>query len=175
MFYLSSDAVIATLKKKAKAVVEQLSADEREAFDTIGYQMGGMMLFPSNKINRQMTLNGARGFHPSIADRFDLTLECIRRHYRGERSPLTDPLNRYRNFFDLFRDFAGYVEHFLLEDLVTADAAEVRFLTVFDDFKTPAVPRDVETYRAYRQRSIDFVLARNQRIVEWCDRSEPRQ
>jgi hypothetical protein len=173
VFYLSSDAVIATLKKKAKAVVEQLSADEREEFDTISYQMGGMMLFPSNKVDRQMTLNGARGFHPSIADRFDLTLECIRRHYRGEeRSPLTDPLIRYRDFFDLFGDFTGYVEHFLLHDLVTADAGAVRFFTVFDDFKTPAVPRDVETYRGYRQRSIDFVLARNQRIVEWCDRNE---
>ncbi|WP_113903400.1 DUF6994 family protein [Brevibacterium celere] len=36
------------------------------------------------------TINGARGLHPRIVDRFDLTLECIRRHYRGEPSPLAD-------------------------------------------------------------------------------------
>ena len=53
-----------------------------------------MMLFPSNKVDRLMTSNGVRGSHPSIADRFDLTLQCIRRPYRGERSPLTEPSAR---------------------------------------------------------------------------------
>lgn len=170
-FFLSSDAVIATLKKRAKPIVERLSREERDEFDTIGYQMGGMMLFPSKKVNRRMTLNGARGFHPSIADRFDLTLECIRRHYREERSPLAETLARYRDFFELFGDFTGYVDHFLLQDLVTGDRDRIRFFTGFDDFKTAAVPRDVESYREYRRQSIDFVLARNRRIVDWCNRN----
>jgi hypothetical protein len=34
----------------------------------------------------------------------------------------------------------------------------------FDDFRTPSVPRDLDTYREYRRRSIDFVEARNRRI-----------
>jgi len=34
----------------------------------------------------------------------------------------------------------------------------------FDDFKTPAVPRDLDTYREYRRRTIGFVEARNRRI-----------
>lgn len=171
VFYLSSDAVIATLSKRARAVVDQLPEDERTEFSRIGYTIGGMMLFPSNKIGRQMTLNGARGFHPKIADRFDLTLECIRRHYRGEDNPLGDTLTRYDGFFRLFGDFTGYVDHFLLQDAVTDDCEGIKFFTPFDDFKTPAVPRDVETYREYRRRSIEFVNARNQRIADWCVRN----
>jgi hypothetical protein len=170
VFYLSSDAVIATLTKRARAIVEQLPDDERRQFSTIGYTMGGMMLFPSNKVGGQMTLNGARGFHPTIADRFDLTLECIRRHYRGAISPLGDTLARYDTFFALFGDFSGYVDHFLLHDLVTGDREGIRFFTPFDDFRTPAVPRDVESYREYQRRSIEFVEARNQRIADWCVR-----
>ena len=53
-----------------------------------------MMIFPGNRIGRKMTINGARGFHPRIKDRFDLTVECIRRHYRKENSPLSDTLAR---------------------------------------------------------------------------------
>jgi hypothetical protein len=171
VYYLSSDAVIATLKQRARAIVQQLPDAERKEFSTIGYTMGGMMLFPSNKVDRQMTLNGGRGFHPRIADRFDLTVECIRRHYRGQVSPLRDPLMRYHDFFALFGDFAGYVDYFLLHDLVTSDCNRIRFFMPFDDFKTPAVPRDLDTYREYQRRSIDFVKARNQRIADYCVRN----
>ena len=85
----------------------------------IGYTIGGMMLFPGNRVGGKMTINGARGFHPRIKDRFDLTVECIRRHYRDEPSPLSDTLARYADFFGLFGDFQGYVEYFLLQDLVS--------------------------------------------------------
>jgi hypothetical protein len=44
------------------------------------YTMGGMMLFPSNVVEGKMTINGARGCHPRLKDRFDLTVECIRLH-----------------------------------------------------------------------------------------------
>ena len=67
-------------------------------------------------------------------------------------------------FFALFVDFRGFVDFFLLQDIVTDDSSSVRFFMPFDDFKPPAVPRDVPTYLTYRRRSIDFVLARNQRI-----------
>ena len=65
-----------------------------------------------------MTINGARGCNRKIGDRFDLTLECIRRHYQREESPLSRTLSSYREFFELFGDFRGYVEFFLLQDLV---------------------------------------------------------
>ena len=60
-----------------------------------------------------MTINGARGFDYRIKDRFDLTLECIRRYYTGDRSPLSgEVLARYEGFFRLFETFQGCVESF---------------------------------------------------------------
>lgn len=165
-FYLSSDAVIPTFSHKARAIVEQLPESEVEAFEAISYTIGGMMLFPSNRVNGKMTINGARGLHPRIADRFDLTLECIRRHYRGEESPLGETLDRYSDFFALFGDFAGYVEHFLLQDLVNEGGSTLNFFMPFDDFKAPAVPQDLATYLDYRCRCTDFIEARNRRVAD---------
>ncbi len=91
-------------------IIDQIPEVEREEFNRIGYTIGGMMVFPGNRVDRKMTINGARGFHPRIKDRFDLTVECIRRHYLDEPSPLSDTLARYADFFGLFGDFAGYVD-----------------------------------------------------------------
>ena len=118
-----------------------------------------MIIWPGNRIDGRMTINGARGFLHKISDRFDLTLECVRRHYLGTPSPLGEVFARYGNFFALFDDFCGYVDFFLLQDLVTTDYKAVKFLLPFDDFKTPAVPQDVESFASYRQRSMDFIHA----------------
>lgn len=165
-FRLCSDAVIQTFTrwKSLKHVTELFSQQENEAFMAVSYTIGGMMVFPGNRIGRKNTINGARGFNRQIADRFDLTLECIRRHYRGQWSPLGDTLARYRNFFTLFDDFSGYVDFFMLQDLVTKDCSAVNFFMPFDDFKTPAVPCDGDTYTDYRRFSIQFIAARNRRI-----------
>src|SRR5271166_2988709 len=71
---------------------------------------------------------------------------------------------RYRDFFALFEDFSGYVEFFLLQDLVTDDCCAVRFFMPFDDFNTSSVPRDSDAYKEYRHLSIEFIKARNRRI-----------
>jgi hypothetical protein len=165
-FFLASDSVIPTFTRwqSMQGVISQLPEVENEEFRTIGYTIGGMMIFPGNKIDGKQTLNGARGFTRKIADRFDLTLECIRRHYRSEKSPLGDVLKRYGEFFSLFNDFRGYVEYFLLQDLVADGSEQVKFFMHFDNFTTPPVPKDVNTYLEYRQRSIAFVRARNRRI-----------
>ena len=42
----------------------------------------------------------ARGVNRKIKDRLDLTLECIRRFYSKEDSPLSDTFQRYSQFFD---------------------------------------------------------------------------
>ena len=152
----------------AEAHPELLTEEENEAFMTIGYTIGGMMVFPGNQVDGKWTINGARGCLRKIADRFDLTLECIRRHYLGQRSPLGETLARYRDFFALFESFRGYVDFFLLQDLVTDDGSAVKFFMPFDDFKTPSVPKDVDTYREYRRRSIEFIEARNRRIERYA-------
>lgn len=164
-FFLASDSVIQTFTRwEALApITSQLTRDENEHFATVAYTIGGMMVFPLNRVGRHQTLNTARGFNRSIADRFDLTVECIRRHYRGEASPLSGTIQRFDDFFELFGNFAGYVDFFLLDDLIDTDR-HVRFFMEFDDFKPPAVPKDVDTYVEYRRRSLEFTEARNARI-----------
>jgi len=166
-FWLSSDAVIPTFRreKRLSHIINQIPAEEREAFIGKGYTIGGMMVFPGNCIGRKMTINGARGFHPRIKDRFDLTVECIRRHYRDERSPLSDTLARYADFFRLFGDFREYVAFFLLQDLVTEDCSAVRFFLPFGDFNTSPLPGSMDAYLAHRQLAVDFIEARNRRIL----------
>jgi len=169
-FFLSSDAVIPAFSREHRIahIINQIPVAEREAFNSKGYTIGGMMVFPGNRIGRKMTINGARGFHPRIKDRFDLTVECIRRHYLNERSPLSDTLARYADFFGLFGDFRGYVEFFLLQDLVSEDCSVVRFFMPFQDFNTSPLPASMDAYRAYRQLAVDFIEARNHRILESC-------
>jgi hypothetical protein len=165
-FRLSSDAVIPTLRKKLARLIE-IPEQELEAFNAIGYTMGGMMIWPSAKVG-PMTINGARGFDRRIADRFDLTLECIRRYYLGEPNPagpLSAALARYPEFFALFGDFAGFVDFFLLQDLVDEATSTVKFFTPFENFTTSPLPATLDAYREYRERSIEFVEARNRRIA----------
>jgi hypothetical protein len=167
-FFLSSDSVIPTFIRSARIahITTQVPIEMREAFYRLGYTIGGMMIFPGNKVDRQMTINGARGCHYLIKDRFDLTIECIRRHYRNESSPLSDTLDRYRNYFRLFVDFRGYVEFFLLQDLVVDDFSAVKFFLPFEEFQPWPLPKDLREYHAYRQAAEMFLHDRNQRILQ---------
>ena len=168
-FWLASDAVIPTFRKEARLsrIIEESPA-ELATFMRIGYTIGGMLLFPGNRVGGKMTINGKRGFDPRIKDRFDLTVECIRRHYLNEDSPLSTTIARYGDFFSLFRDFRGYVEFFLLQDLVTDDCSAVKFSSPFENFTTSPVPASVDAYRAYRELAIKFIEARNRRILQSC-------
>lgn len=94
--------------------------------------------------------------------------ECIRRHYPGEPSPLAEALDRYADFFALFEDFSGYVDFFLLQDLLQPDGESIRFFHTFDDFKTPAVPMTTSEYLAYVAASNAFIRARNRRIRDYA-------
>ena len=104
---------------------------------------------------------------PEIKDRFDLTVECIRRHYLDEPSPLSDTLARYADFFGLFGDFAGYVDFFLLQDLVDEATSTVKFFTPFEDFTASPLPGTVDAYLGYRQRATEFIESRNRRIAAY--------
>jgi len=166
-FFLASDAVIPTFTREYKIshIINQLPVEDLDGFNSIGYTIGGMIIFPGNRVGRKMTINGARGFHPGIKDRFDLTLECIRRHYDNEASPLSEVLTRYTDFFALFVDFRNYVEFFLLQDLVTEDFSAVKFFMPFNDFKTSPLPASKEAYIAYKHLAVEFLEARNLRIL----------
>ncbi|MFZ7127536.1 MAG: DUF6994 family protein [Desulfobacterales bacterium] len=120
-------------------------------------------MFPNNRINGKQTINQARGVNGLIDDRFDLTLECIRLFYSGEKSPLYDTLLRYEKFFDLFDDFMGYIHFFLLNDLIDENN-KVKFYLPFDGFKTRPSFFDVNQYLLYKNKVVSFVKSRNKQI-----------
>ncbi|MCL3838320.1 DUF6994 family protein [Aeromicrobium duanguangcaii] len=165
-FWLSSDSIIPTFTTQAamQPIIGCADPASIESFVHLAYTVGGFIIWPAQRVDGKQTLNGARGFHPRIKDRMDLTLECIRRHYCGLPSPLGETLNRYTDFFELFNGFAGYVEFFLLQDLLTPDDG-VDFFLPFEDFRGPAVPRDLDGYMAYRERTIAFIAHRNERML----------
>ena len=168
VFSLASDSMVPTYSRWAATshVIAQIPADEQESFLGLAYTIGGMIVYPANKVDGKLTINGARGFTRSVADRIDLTLECIRRHYGGGTSPLSATLERYAGFFALFGSFEGYVDFFLLQDLVGGGGSTVRFLLPFDDFTVVgAVPTTLDAYVRYRARTVDFLQARNRRIA----------
>lgn len=163
-FFLSSDTIAGTHRKKLNHLYSQVSPGVNAAFHHFGYTIGGMIVFPGNKVDNKPTINQQRGTHPRIQDRLDLTLECISRHYCGVTSPLSEPIARYATFFDLFDTFAGYVDFFFLQDLVEADGS-IRWLHDFEEFTSSPLPRDLDSYVRYRERTLDFVAARNDRIA----------
>ena len=169
-FRLASDAAMPTFIRYQRMadIIRLVPESEREEFDTITYQMGGMMLFPGNTIDGKMTINGAKGFHPRIRDRLDLTVECIRQHYLRGSSPLAEVLSRYGDFFALFEDFPGYVDFFLLQDLVSDDSSSVRFFGPYEGFGASPLPSAVDSYQDYRMSAIAFVQARNRRMTDYA-------
>jgi hypothetical protein len=165
-FFLSSDSFSHTYSrwKRTQHIIEQIPSNEIEEFLNIAYTIGGYIIFPSNKVNQLPSINQERGTNNFICDRFDLTLECIRRYYNNEKSPLFDTLKRYDNFFKLFTNFKGYCEHFLLQDLVDDTFTEVRFVLPFEDFIYGPYPRTVDEYYIYKNNVMDFNKNRNIRI-----------
>ena len=124
------------------------------------YTIGGSIIFPKH----MNSINQCRGRSPYIRDRWDLTLECIRRFYNGEESPLADCLESDRKFFDLFVDFKGYVDFFFLQDCVSADYSEVKLWIDTPLFEKDPFPRDRDEYLLWIQRNLEFVEKRNRRI-----------
>ena len=165
-FVLSSDSIAHTYSniKSTTNIIKKIDTKELEKFVSLCSTIGGYIIFPSERINNQMTINGARGVNKKIRDRFDLTLECIRRYYIKEDSPLNETFERYKRFFNLFESFQGYVDFFLLQDLVTNDYSSVKYFIPFKSFENYPLPNDIEEYKQYKYNLSNFVLVRNQRI-----------
>lgn len=172
---LSSDSITHSYKNlsKMKSILQGIDPMTVENFQKLTNTIGGFILFPSRRIDGKMNINGARGFNPKIMDRFDLTLECIRRHYLAEVSPLEEVLERYSGFFELFQSFRGYVDFFLLNDLVSFDYSQVIFFTPISElFSHSPLPQSQAEYLQYRQSSMDFVSKRNTRALDWIMRND---
>lgn len=142
------------------------------------YDMGGMILFPGEQVDRQWTINQAKGCTKAIADRLDLTLECIRLHYAGVHDPIGNPLGsvflRYADFFELFVSFEQFVEFWLLQDLVSTgeSGTRVKFMLgrngsgEYDFAEESGLPTCAEEYASYLIAADEFVAARNQRMAD---------
>ena len=174
-FRLTSDAMVQTWTRwkrtRITSVLETIPGfdeSDRAQFRTLAGQMGGRILFPVRG-DGTPTINVVRGQHSKIEDRFDLTLECIRRYYLRKPNPLAEVLVLYKDFFDLFENFRGYTDFFLLQDLVSEDWSAVKFFMRFDDFTPCPLPRNADEYQEYRRNTIRFVEARNHRMFEDLD------
>jgi hypothetical protein len=170
-FCFASDSMIPSFYNWAslKPIINNFSEKEIEEFRRLIYSIGGTIIFPRNKVEGKQTINMARGCHFKIKDRFDLTLECIRRYYNNEDSPLTNTFDRYHDFFLIFNNFKGYVDFFFLKDLVSNDYSEIIFFLPFNDFKSSPLPSTINEYQVYKSNSIDFIKKRNKRIKSWSD------
>ena len=166
-FLLSSDSIGHTYSrvKSMSHIINQIPSEEINSFFSTCSTIGAYIIFPAKKVDNQMTINGSRGLNRSIKDRFDLTLECIRRFYINESSPLSDTFQRYSSFFSLFQEFKEYKDFFLLQDLVEENDLSIKFFLPFDSFDHPPLPNNVEEYQSYKKHLMDFVRARNQRIL----------
>ncbi len=167
-FRFASDSIIVSFRHSKCAdlmhAVEAALPDYRafaEDFVHRTYTIGGAIIFPKH-IN---SMNQRKGCHQLIGDRWDLTLECIRRYYHGEDSPLYNTILADKPFYDLFLDFEGYINFFYLQDCVSNDYREVRIWQGKGDFTENPYPQNVEQYLRWIDIQLDFTEKRNRRIA----------
>lgn len=165
-FRFGSDSITASFRYKDYKLIKEVEKtipdyhSFMEEFIRKTYTIGGMMIFPK----RRGGINQARGFHAQIRDRWDLTLECIRRYYLHEESPLYYILQADKPFFDLFVDFKGFVEFFFLQDCVNEGDYSVIFWLGDGDFHQKPLPETIDDYIIWIHHNLEFVKRRNERI-----------
>jgi hypothetical protein len=173
----SSDAIanswIHWLRRSMADIIQEVPKDFIDEYYARTCTVGAYMMWPCYRIDGKPTINQARGTNTSqIADRIDLSLECVRLYYAGQPSPLNDDdddtLDRYTDFFDLFVSFKGFVDFWLLQDLVSSDYETVNFLLPFEGFSQPAVAGDIDAWTRFTGASMVFCAARNARIHHWA-------
>ncbi|GMO15755.1 MAG: hypothetical protein Ta2A_25850 [Treponemataceae bacterium] len=166
---LSSDTMVNTYghwtRKAIHDICVTIPKEEMQRFVYAVNTIGNRILFPRNRIDGKNTINQDRYFAENIRDRFDLTLECVRRYYADIENPLKDTFQNYKKFFDLFTDFKGYCKFFLLQDLVSEDCSQIKFFLPFDNFESNPLPTNEDEYRRYMQKSMEFISCRNARIA----------
>ena len=167
--WFSSDSITASFlhgRFPLKEYVEQNipNFDEfRKEYLHKTYTVGGTIIFPLGR----WTMNQARGCSVKICDRWDLTLECIKRFYAGESTPLDKAFAKSASFFQLFVDFKGYVDFFLLQDCVDENY-NVKLWLDTPLFVSKPMPKTLEEYNYWIGTQLDFISKRGQRIAEYC-------
>ncbi len=174
---LSNDSITASFRHPGgrpviDAVMQEMGEEFRPYMESYIHQswtIGGVIVFPiPEKVPgrpRVQSMNQARGIHPRIKDRFDLTLECIRLYYIGDGSLLSISISACSWFFDLFLDFRGFVDFFLLQDLVEDDYEAVRIWRG-DKLGDDPLPSDVNEYKDWIENQKAFVKKRADRISQ---------
>jgi hypothetical protein len=74
-------------------------------------------------------------------------------------------MERYESYFKIFDNFQGYIDFFLLQDLVSSDYSSIKYLIPFKDFDSPPLPCSAEEYVTYKGNMIKFITKRNNRIL----------
>jgi len=167
--YFGSDSITASFRynKKLLDLVSQSVpsvTDYIEDYLHKAYTIGGMIIFPKHP----WSMNQARGCSKKICDRWDLTLECISRYFKGETSPLDAVMLRDKAFFDAFVDFKGYVDFFLLQDCVDENY-RVKLWLDTPLFESNPIPKNAEEYCRWINAQLDFVKMRAKRIENYSN------
>ena len=151
--------------------------DNIREFETLTHTMGNYIIFPRH-VN---SINTERGrYNGRIKDRFDLTLECIRRFYKKEYSPLFDTLKKDSEFFEKFKDsngkmnFKKYVDFFFLQDLIEdydendEDCIDkkIKYFIPSENWEVgDNIPFKTESwFKEYLQNVINFITKRTERM-----------
>ncbi len=154
--------------------------------------IGGFMLFPRH----DCSINQARGMSDRIQDRFDLTLECIRRMYESGfptgSNPLFDMSKEDKEYFEMFGSFENYAKFFCLNksydgkhNWVTEDCSAVYDLMSEngentlskEGWPTEILPCDYEEKKqvakwwTFYRNIMNRLDARNQQIKEVIEKS----
>lgn len=166
-----SDTIIVCLRYvRNKAIISQIN-EMQDDFVTYweklfrkAYTIGGTIIFPVHR----SSINQRRGMNKRISDRWDLTLECIRRYYNGEESPLYNIFLNDKAFFDLFVDFKGYVDFFLLQDAVSNDYSKVNIWEGEGNLTDDGLPKTLESYISFIDNEFSFLEKRNKRIRDYA-------
>lgn len=167
--YFGSDSIIVSFMhagyKHRQLIMDGIPNFEeyREDYLKKSYTIAGSIIFPQVR----WSMNQARGCSRKVSDRWDLTLECIRRFYAGEYSPLDTALQRSKSFFEMFVDFKGYVDFFMLQDCVDENY-NVNLWLDTSLWITDPMPESVESYMNWIDKELDFVAKRSERMERYC-------
>ena len=149
--------------------INELSDEQKLRYLSPRYTIGSAMIWPVRKMHPN-TINKARGANLLIADRMDLTLKCIWLHYAGEQwSPLAEVIKDYKDFFELFGTFKGFVEFFHFQDLIApgSDYQEIDYFLEPNGFTRSGTPATKDEYVEYRDNVLAFIEKRSERMAKW--------
>ena len=139
--------------------------------------IGGFVLFPRHI----QSINQRRGTNSQIDDRFDLTLECIKRYYTNREksetesnyNPLSSVLKNDATFFDMFgkgeAGFKNYAEFFCLNESWVENGQVLNLMNnePLDnwDFKKEPLPQNLEEWWwKFYENIMSRLDARNEQI-----------